>query len=695
MKRALVLIVLAIIAAAAMHLAAQQPGGYDLLQQALAKERATGQLEAAIALYQQIVRAHAANRPLAAKALLQLARCYDKLGRDEARKTYERVVREYADQVDLAADARARLAAMDHAIPGPRVPSLTARQVWGGPGYVDVSVSSDGRYLSFTDWETGDLAIRDLGSGVNRRLTRKGSWNNSPEFSEFSVISPDGSQVAYAWFNKDRFYELRLVGRDGGQPRAIYRNEEVAWLQPFAWTPDGKRLAVVFRKQDRTNQLALVSVADGSPRVLKSLDWRAPWKMAFSPDGRYIAYDFPPLEDAPERDIFVIAADGSREVPLVTHPAHDFLLGWFPDGRRVLFGSDRMGTNGAWAVRVADGKPEGEVEQLKPDTGQVFGIGFIRAGDYYYGASMGREDVYIATLDPATSRVVNGPSSFAGRFEGGKLAAVWSQDGDALAYLVQSSLVRGGEGANTLAIQTLKTGAVRNIPLKVSYANRLAWLPNGRALIVGGTDLKGRQGLFRVDVATGEFEPILHGAVSRYALAPDGRRLFYERDHAIAVRDLHAGKEEEIYRLHSPSGLALSPDGRWLALKTNLTTGNGRPSPFPSIQIVAASGGGDPRTILTLDNPDNSDRPEMAWSPDGKYVLFVVKNREVWQVPAEGGTPQKLVTDLPRTINRVSIHPDGRRLAISAGSVRYEIWVMEHLLRSVSAAHARLPGPKL
>ncbi len=676
-------------AAVSWRAIAQQPSGYDLLQQALAKERAAGQLEQAIALYQQIARDHAANRPLAAKALLQLGRCYEKLGRTEARTAYERLVREYADQTDLVAEARARLAPMDRTAPDSRA-TLTTRQVWGGSSeFIDLfgSVASDGRFLSFTDWETGDLAIRDLAAGANRRLTRKGTWNDSHEFAEFSVISPDGSQVAYAWFNKDGFYDLRLIGRDGRRPRTIYRNEEVAYVQPFAWMPDGKRIVVVFRKQDRTHQIALVSAADGSARVLKTLDWRMPLKMATSPDGRYVAYDFPPIEDALERDIYVIAADGSRETPLVTHPAHDFLLGWFPDGKRVLFGSDRMGTNGAWAVHVSDGGAVADVEQLKPDIGRVAPLGFTRAGDYYYGASMGRPDVYIATLDPATGRVVDGPSPFPGRFEGGKLAAVWSPNGNELAYLLQSSLVRGGEGANMLAVQTLGTGAVRNIPLKVSYANQLAWLPGGRALVVRGIDLKGRRGLFRVDVPTGAFELIVHAAVSRYDVAPDGRTVFYEARagrRAIVARNLETGDEHDIYRLDSSSGIAVSSDGRWLAVEVNLPGPNGSPSPFPSIRIVPASDGGDPRTILTLDTQDPSDWRELAWTPDGKHILFVVKSAELWQVPADGGTPQKLA-NLP-LINRVSVHPDGRRLAISAGSVRAEIWVMEHLVPTVTAA---------
>ncbi|MFQ5926860.1 MAG: hypothetical protein ACE5MH_05435, partial [Terriglobia bacterium] len=195
---------------------------------------------------------------------------------------------------------------------------MVARQVWAGP-LVDTlgAPSADGSYIYMVDWETGDLATRNLLTGEKRRLTNKGSWAESSEFALFSVPSPDGNHIAYTWFNKDLVVDLRLVALDGSSPRVLYQNPEVEYLVPAAWTPDGNHILALFRKKDRTNQIVLVATADGSVRVLKTLDWRYPLKMRLSPDGRFVVYDFPPKEDAPERDIFLLATDGSREVPLV------------------------------------------------------------------------------------------------------------------------------------------------------------------------------------------------------------------------------------------------------------------------------------------------------------------------------------------------------------------------------------------
>src|ERR1039457_4329399 len=84
----------------------------DLFQQALVKERTEGNLPEAIKLYQRIVDKYAGNHKVAAEALLQLAGCQSKLGDAQARKSLERLVRDFADQKETVAEARLRLAAL-------------------------------------------------------------------------------------------------------------------------------------------------------------------------------------------------------------------------------------------------------------------------------------------------------------------------------------------------------------------------------------------------------------------------------------------------------------------------------------------------------------------------------------------------------------------------------------------------------
>lgn len=120
-------------------------------QEAHRKETIDGDLKSAIDLYRRAIGEAGSNRPIAAQALVRMGECYEKLGDAEARKAYERVVRDFGDQKDLAETARTRLAALGQAGGLSRPPGITLRKAWGGALVVEGSPSPDGRYLSFPD----------------------------------------------------------------------------------------------------------------------------------------------------------------------------------------------------------------------------------------------------------------------------------------------------------------------------------------------------------------------------------------------------------------------------------------------------------------------------------------------------------------------------------------------------------------
>jgi len=178
---------LAIVIAIAM--ASASPGAQDaerLFKLAMNTELVEGNLRAAIEQYRKV--SESAPRPLAARALLRMAESYQKLGALEARAVYERIVREFGDQRDTVAAARTRLSAMRPASNGPIV--QTTRRIWAGTDVGTGGIpTGDGRYLTFTNGATGDLAMRDLTTGTTRPLTDTGGWVASGDYSNRSVIS--------------------------------------------------------------------------------------------------------------------------------------------------------------------------------------------------------------------------------------------------------------------------------------------------------------------------------------------------------------------------------------------------------------------------------------------------------------------------------------------------------------------------
>src|SRR5439155_15357505 len=183
--------------------------------------------------------------------------------------------------------------------------------------------------------------------------------------AEMSAISPDNRQVAYLWNMQGKGNELRVVRVDGSAtPRTLHRSTGDAYVEPYGWTPDGKRLLVVSSPGDRTSyQIGMVSVQEGTIRGIKSLGWTYPHPR-LSPDGRYIAYDLAPDGKTQATDVHVIATDGSQEVAVANGPSNDVPMAWSPDGSRLLFLSDRTGSQSLWSVPMEAGKVSGKLEMI-------------------------------------------------------------------------------------------------------------------------------------------------------------------------------------------------------------------------------------------------------------------------------------------------------------------------------------------
>ena len=664
----------------AAFLAAAQKTPESMLGAALHQEEVQGDLKGAIAAYQKVVAAPGVSRKTAADALVRMGQCYEKLGDAESRKAYERVLREYADQKEAAVEAQTRLASLRR-LPASNV--ISYRQAWAGPKVdTEGTVSPDGRYLSFPDWETGDLALHDLVTGTDRRLTSDGTTS---KYAERSAISRDSKLVAFARFDgKDR-YALWLVDLQKGTaapPRRLYDNEDVDWLAPYDWSPDGKRIAVQISRKDRTAFIGLISSADGSLTVLKSVDWRGTGRIAFSPDGKFLAYDLPVSESSRQRDVYVLAVDGSRETPAVVHPATDMVVGWSPDGSLLLFSSDRTGSVGLWSVAISEGKPQGAAKPIKPDGfGRGESMGLTASGALYFGSKVAGMDVQIASLDFATGQLLSPPVNPIPDYLGSNMMPNWSPDGKFLAYRSRRDM---GTRNTLIAILSLETGQVRELRSELGYANVPRWSPDGRFIAVNGSDLKGRQGLFRIDVQSGAVSPIaLSGpgdSIDGQDWSPDGKKVYYRRlsdpgHRALFERDLASGEEHEIIGSRNMSAGNLSPDGRWIAARSkDESTGS-------NTLIILPVSGGHPREIFRTQN----SLLFPSWAPDSSSIIIpqAVNNRlEHWRVPLAGGEPIKLNVNLGDY--RVSVHPDGRQVAYSTGENRYEVWVLENFLPAAS-----------
>jgi Tol biopolymer transport system component len=143
---------------------------------------------------------------------------------------------------------------------------------------------------------------------------------------------------------------------------------------------------------------------------LKSTGTDYPGVGGYSPDGKFLVYARNNDPKVGEGGLFVLSANGTEQRRLVEGPK----LGpttfgnpfWSPDGKHIVFISNRSSQQRMWSIRVVDGKPQGEPEQLAVNIGND-GRGFTRDGSFYYLKGETQVEAYAGGFDPEAMRILN------------------------------------------------------------------------------------------------------------------------------------------------------------------------------------------------------------------------------------------------------------------------------------------------
>lgn len=539
MTRRSVVVPLLALALTAGIVRAQQPSPAALLLEA-ADQKATieGDLAGAIAQYEAIVARFATtDRAAAAQALLGLGDAYQKFGRlDEARLAYGRLVRDFPDE-RVAAEARTRLAALGEP---------ASRRLWTGSGH---AVSGDGRLISYV--VDGVVFVHDVVTGADERLTEPADQLRAGHYAEVSAISRDGRQVAYSWSIGPR-YQLRVVDRAAKprqEPRVLIDDPEITFVYPLDWSPDGQTMVVQIGRTNRHAEIALVTARDRRIGVLKSIDWQGPISAAFSPDGRYVAYDVVVDEKTRQRDIFLLSTDATRESRAVDDPSNDVVAGWSPDGRFLLFVSSRSDTPAIWGQAITDGRAVGAPELLRSDLGTLAGVvGTTNTGALLFIRRTSSFRVHTATVDFGTGRIVTPGAPVLETYLRGQRNPAWARDGKHLAWSTPLAPGQPGVGAIVLSFET---GQTTEVVGQLSTGVLRAWAPDG-SLTYQGID-KGRSGIFRVDARDGHTTSLAlsdSGFLAEPSWSEDGRFLVYRhqipKNPGMVLRDMMSGTERHL-----------------------------------------------------------------------------------------------------------------------------------------------------
>ncbi|MBI4905623.1 MAG: PD40 domain-containing protein [Acidobacteria bacterium] len=634
------------------------------------KEEVQGDLKGAIAAYKKVIAEAGANRVVAAKAHLRLGLCYEKLGAADASRVYRELLARFADQKEIAGQAQARLDALAGGVGAAR--TMSVRLLWDHALNSKGTISKDGRWMSFIDWTSGgDVAIRDLVNGTNRRVNDAGDWPRKKVTVEETVLSPDGKHIAYQWADsRTKFvYEVRVVDVDGKNERTLHRPVD-GFASPLAWLPDGKRIAVFeqFQVNGKWQQgrLLFMNVADGK-FVSRMQGWVN--GIAFSPDGRWFSY-------ANEDRVFVGSTEGSEApVALPGQSAREKVMAWTPEGRHVLILSERGGSPSFWLLPVADGKSSGEAVLVKSGlTGGVRGNGFTPLGGFVFGERERRNRVVMAGLNGVklTGAPV-GVNTQRVESSGGE----WSPDGKRFLYWAQLR--------QRLTIRETATGVETEVTPQLKIIGNFAtWTPGGKEILVFGGGQDGRTGFYLMDPRSGETRLVaesgVHPNFGRAAFSADGKTLYFTGPNhvSLAVKDLTTGAERHLVQGNAEiiRKVRLSPDGKTVSLSMDY-----------EIRLLDAATGKLTRTIRGKQEGDLFR--DHSWLADGNGLIALWRRMgdstaSLARIPLDGGEWESAALGMFGQSFHVS--PDGKQVAIQQEIDRTQIWVMENFLPGTARA---------
>ena len=675
---------------------AQNP--QQLFQKGMIQEEGEGNLTEAIEIYNSMVNDVNVDRELRAKALLHVGICYEKLGNQNARKAYQKLISEYSDQSDIVAMGRRNLNGLKKPDDIPKKEGIIASQMWSEAQDTH-GVSPNGRYLNYIDWENISINIKDLYNGTTRVLSKAGTWIKPNQFPDKSIWSPDGKKLAYYWFVGNDT-ELHIVNVDGTSDKIIAKGKNQTTPWPVSWTPDGKHILAI-TTENVTNKInykmVQVSVVNGSIKVLKDFkNLSCGGSIDISPDNKYIIYDIQQNENSQQNDIHILSIDGGIDKKLVSDLGNDSAPFWAPNGKEILFVSDRYGTNDLWKLKIENGTPIGVSKIVKSDLGSRNRIlGITKDNAIFYGTNNARNDVYIADMRMGVNKDVKKPFKISSHDTKRNMNPVWSPNGEFVAYSRFKPLrdeILGHQQQFT--IYETKSGTRKNLDTDM-FGNTVMynpqWTSNNEKLLIQGMIKSNYQGgLFLFDVNTRKKTAIkvsdnmnvhkINDSYRFYTLSNDDKSIFYFSEDKKSILKYTIKSKVETTIISGSETIhffKLSNDntkiafGYWFENDNNLYT--------------VSTSGNEKQKLLEFDC-DCADNL-VSWGKDDKFIYFKdgkFRNFEkLMRISVHGGDPEEMIvfSDIFEngTVTQVNINPDENSILVELEVGKEEVWKLEGL----------------
>lgn len=496
------------------------------------------------------------------------------------------------------------------------------------PSLAEPGISPDGAEIAFASG--GDIWTVPAAGGQARLLVSHPATESRPLFS------PDGRYLAFV-STRTGNGDVYVLSLDGGELRRLTFDDGLDQLD--GWGPDSRWIYFSSTSRDIAgmNDVFRVALEGGTPMPVSADRYVNEFFAAPSPAGGSLAVSARGISSGQwwrrgsshidQSEIWLVREGGSAPVyqRVTEGGARESWPLWSPDGRTLLYVSDRGGAQNVWA-RPLDGEPRRLTDFQE---GRVLWPSLARDGR----TLAFERGLKLWTLDVPSGQAREVPVTLRGApagataermaLTGGFDELALSPDGHKVALVVRGEVFAASARDGGVAARVTTTPAAES---------QVVWAPDSRRVAYVSART-GRHQIFVYDFATREEKRLTSGDAADHSprFSPDGRSLAFVRDgREIRVLDVGTRRERllatallDVPPLVSERGLAWSPDGRWVAY---LATGNNL---FTNVHVVPAAGGVSRPASFVANLSGNT----LSWSPDGALLLFDTGQRtEVGQI---------------------------------------------------------------
>jgi Tol biopolymer transport system component len=536
--------------------------------------------------------------------------------------------------------------------------------------------SPDGRHLAFVwNGEKGDnpdIYVKLVDAGNPLRLTSHPASDTSPTWS------PDGRLIAFTRDTPERS-GVYVVPYMGGPERKLadtFRRRPFQFACPgcrdLDGSPDGKYLAVVDTDSDQAPfGIFLIAAETGEKHRLTSAPAQSPSgdrDPAFSPDGKTLAFGRVRPQGPLNIDIHVVGVAGGEPKPLTVGTRWLQGLTWTPDGRGILFSSDRDGERRLWNVSLSDTRlevlPAARSEPSLPTIArQGHGLAYVtRETDlniWRIRGPLAEHPGGLATKLIASTRFDADPQYSP---DGTRIAFSSDRSGKAEIWECDS------EGHNPVQLTSLgnspadESGMPRWSPdgLHIAFGNptagpgnvyvmdvesrqrctlstgrpnwtRPSWSHDGR-WIYFGSNRDGEYQIWKVSAEGVTARQLTRHGGREPIESPDGKYVYYARSSG----DIWSPHSWSIWRIPAAGGdetlvLDRGPQGYWAILAQGICYIDPATTPRPSIQFFSFATG-QTKLIAAVEGEIQWMTPGLSVSSDGQWILYMQDDHKNYDI---------------------------------------------------------------